>query len=485
MDSLPSVFGPSIPQERLDAKEFVTTVKRAAERVPIADFQRQMDQQFQTIDSKAFLVREMEVVKADYNQKYGFISKILHKIFGHHDYTEYIVVDQLEKSVKSKNPDLVKFEHNPTLICQDPTQLNALKLALEEGIDPNTKINGVPLIILAVKAGNTAAVELLINSGADLKARKDVRYGGFFDKTEARTAMAFAIDSKNKDMVSLLIGHLKTDSHFKDYFGVSGLLYALKQGDADIVQLFIESGVDLNVSVAGPYVKFPDGFHCVPIDGCTLLMVAAYTGHPEIADKLLSAGANPDLKDEWGQTFIDYALIGYRSPPVQPLNGLAILFFRNKTEPVEKERYSNFLMKVIDAFLVDRFTQIDKGPLTSRSSNLWIEQDKQVSYLHAFTVMGLTEPAKRIIDAQIKKNPDWVNSADCTQILESRRPGNPLEITPNLRSAAMFNIDSPSPMFGTRKFKSARDFFEVNGQWESYNEILDYLKTKKDEVNSR
>ncbi|HET9679853.1 MAG TPA: ankyrin repeat domain-containing protein [Gammaproteobacteria bacterium] len=68
--------------------------------------------------------------------------------------------------------------------------------------------------------------------------------------------------------------------------GVNALLAAIRQGEIDRVERFVNSGVNVNGEV----------------DGVTPLTIAAVNGHLDIARLLLAAGATPDLANGHGDT---------------------------------------------------------------------------------------------------------------------------------------------------------------------------------------
>ena len=79
------------------------------------------------------------------------------------------------------------------------------------------------------------------------------------------------------------------DVHAPDIFGQTPMFVAVRDGQAEIVQLLISRGVDVNT----PVEKF---------NGRGPLYYAADYGHPEVARVLLDAGARIDAVENHGQS---------------------------------------------------------------------------------------------------------------------------------------------------------------------------------------
>ena len=70
------------------------------------------------------------------------------------------------------------------------------------------------------------------------------------------------------------------------------LLYAAEKGQKEIAELLITKGADVNAKDS---------------QGWTLLQHAAINGHKEIAQLLIANGADVNAKDHNGETPLDYA----------------------------------------------------------------------------------------------------------------------------------------------------------------------------------
>ena len=193
-----------------------------------------------------------------------------------------------------------------------------------------------PVLVLAVKQGNLAMVEMLIRNGADVNAgggsgllwaarngREDmVRL--LLDKgaeinrgdTEYKTALAYAKEAGHSAVADLLVarGATMQDNESKAFFAVLGgdraqmeamraegvnvnalaphgyplLCIAVQGGHVDMAEFLIAQGADVNAS------------H--PQLGCTPLHGAAEEGKAEMAKFLLSKGAKTNATDITGAT---------------------------------------------------------------------------------------------------------------------------------------------------------------------------------------
>ncbi len=78
-----------------------------------------------------------------------------------------------------------------------------------------------------------------------------------------------------------------------DIFGKTSLHTASSRGDVEIVELLLETGMEVNTKN-----RF----------GWTPLHLASSKGHIEIVEMLLQAGADCGVKNKFGRTSLDYAV---------------------------------------------------------------------------------------------------------------------------------------------------------------------------------
>ena len=156
-------------------------------------------------------------------------------------------------------------------------RVEAIKLLLERGAYPNAWDNGDKTSLhYAAERGDVEIVRLLLEKGAYPNARD---YRG-------RTPLRYAAEYGYSDIVRLLLEH-----------GTLSLFDAVTKGDVEGVKLWLERGVDPNVKVGGS----------------TPLHVAAERGYVEIVELLLSEvgrGVEVDARDGRGFTPLQYACFG-------------------------------------------------------------------------------------------------------------------------------------------------------------------------------
>ncbi len=153
---------------------------------------------------------------------------------------------------------------------------------LDKGLSPN--FEGQPIgtgVMIAAWTGNIPMMELFVARGADV------------NKTNAlgEQALLHAAWRGQKLAIEWLLGHgAKISREGKEW---AALHYAAFAGHADVVKLLLNRGADVNA---------------LSTNGSTPLMMAAREGREAIAAELLQAGANPEVRNEWGDNAETWAL---------------------------------------------------------------------------------------------------------------------------------------------------------------------------------
>lgn len=176
--------------------------------------------------------------------------------------------------------------------CENGSTTVAQRL-LQAGADANaTLMSGETLLMTAARTGNPEVVTLLVAKGANVNAK---------ERAHGQTALMWAVAQRNPAVVEVLLAH-GADVHARTNVwtevvkttlevmnpayvtdiqqgGYTPLLFAARLGDLASAKLLVASGA--NVNDTAPY-------------GTSALVVAAHSGHGELAVFLLEKGADPN-----------------------------------------------------------------------------------------------------------------------------------------------------------------------------------------------
>ena len=152
------------------------------------------------------------------------------------------------------------------------------------------------VLMLTAKTGNPAAVQLLIDQGADVHARQVRQF----------TPLMFAAAEGHAEAIEVLLAagadaHASTVPSTKPERrppgGMTALLFAARQGHFDAARALLDGGADVNQTGA---------------DNTSPLLIALVNGHYELAYMLLERGGDPNLADANGRGPL-YAVIDLRN----------------------------------------------------------------------------------------------------------------------------------------------------------------------------
>ena len=203
----------------------------------------------------------------------------------------------------------------PLAIACESRNLELVQAVIEKGADVNAKAaDGWSILFWAVANDSTEVVKHLILKGADPKARE----------VDGETLLWAA---PSTEMANFLISK-GVDPHAKDNFGDTALHAACRKARRDVVELLLNAGIHVETkgrwdmlplhsaasSVTGdprPVVNLllqrGAKINSKGFQGHTVIHEAAFYNRYEMADLLLSNGAEPNLKDANGQTPMDLA----------------------------------------------------------------------------------------------------------------------------------------------------------------------------------
>jgi ankyrin repeat protein len=194
-----------------------------------------------------------------------------------------------------------------------------VELFLKAGADPNTVLAGGETVLMtAARTGDVETVGSLIAHGADVNAR---------EARSSQSALMWAAAEGNAQAVEAL---LKAGADFKtrDRFGFSPLLFAAREGKAAVLPALLKAGEDPNEVVQPKFrqrshgiAQANRGVAGISAPGTSALAFAVVNGHFEMAQKLLEAGANPNVTGGPGWaplhaiTWVRKSGLGDNSPP--------------------------------------------------------------------------------------------------------------------------------------------------------------------------
>lgn len=127
-----------------------------------------------------------------------------------------------------------------------------------------------------------------------------------------------AARTNNTQTIQQLLG-LGAEPNTRNANGASALMFASFHGSLPIVQFLVSKKADTNLTTKSN-ADFNLGKLISPrINGTTALMLACYTGRPDIVFSLLKARALVNVQDSDGQTALMYAILGHKDWPHSPL----------------------------------------------------------------------------------------------------------------------------------------------------------------------
>ena len=157
--------------------------------------------------------------------------------------------------------------------------------------------DGISLLFKAVQENNEAAVEFLLNQGADVHAVEDI---------QGSTPLLMAVNLGHAPITRLLL-HAGADPEIKGVFGQTPLIRSVIEGHHDLLALLLEYGVITD--------RRDDS-------GNSALMHAIEDNQIEMAKSLIFAGADTSLKNSSGMTLLQIA---------QSMNHLELVHFLQQT----------------------------------------------------------------------------------------------------------------------------------------------------------
>jgi len=180
-----------------------------------------------------------------------------------------------------------------------------VKMLLDAGAEPEgANPDGQTALMLAIKTGEVAVVDMLIKAGANVNTiekfhnQTPLIWAAAAPKNAGamvKLLLAKGADVKRRALYSDWPSQITSEprAQYRPVGGLTALLYAARDGCSDCVGALIGAGADVNVPTP---------------EGVTALMLALDNDHNDVAKLLLDRGANPQLWDWWGRTALYIAV---------------------------------------------------------------------------------------------------------------------------------------------------------------------------------
>ena len=182
-------------------------------------------------------------------------------------------------------------------------------LLIGAGADVNASSSGrfTPLMFSA-RSGALQIARLLLDAGADVNATTDEGLSPLLVATASLDAITgsdyrLVVDeSEHQDLGILLIDH-GADVNQSDQYGMTALHYAVEMDKPRLLKKLLEKGADPNAQLTeGLPFRRGDYVGRGEYDGASPFWLATRLGNVEMMRELLSAGADPELRQAWGVT---------------------------------------------------------------------------------------------------------------------------------------------------------------------------------------
>ncbi len=220
-----------------------------------------------------------------------------------------ILQQDLQKVKNQHIPKVIYFNQYQLTLLQaiESGDIGAVSAMLSKGINANFLYNGYTPIMVATMKGHTSIIQYLIVRGVDVNASNE----------NGSTALHIAVYNNDFEAINLLLDS-GANLKIQDKNGLKPLDYLSKEqksyillkraGNLEEIQsLLLEFISEENIIGVEMAIKQGAALNLHNSDGATPLILAAKLGFTDISDVLLRYGADPTVLSADGLMAIDYA----------------------------------------------------------------------------------------------------------------------------------------------------------------------------------
>ena len=177
------------------------------------------------------------------------------------------------------------------------------------GANVNATSNGefTPLMF-AARAGSADVAKLLLDAGADVNAFTSNGLSPLLIAAASLSAITgsdyrLVVDESGHEELAVLLLDRDANVMQADQYGMTSLHYAVERNKSTLLKALLEGGADPNAQLTqGLPFRRGDYVGREAYDGASPFWLAARLGNVEMMKDLLSAGADPELRQAWGVT---------------------------------------------------------------------------------------------------------------------------------------------------------------------------------------
>lgn len=208
---------------------------------------------------------------------------------------------------------------NGLIISVKQDHINIAKVLLDFGIKINHRDkSGKTALIYAIASKNRDMTAFLLTKGADVNARVGWNF-----------PLIHAVSSQDIEVIKLLLEN-KASVNFENRNKITPLMKATKKADIDVLELLLKAGADINYrnslgktvlmyalgskgkEILNFFIKNGADINAKDNEGKSVLMHTLLDKNTLIAEELIEKGADINARDNQGKTILMYALRNWK-----------------------------------------------------------------------------------------------------------------------------------------------------------------------------